>query len=97
MPKCGHCREFSGSATEVIAHQRSCSTDPRWARVVELRAEGKVRTADRVAKRLKGVKGRPMPAETKEYLRRRREERKAAGVVNVKDARESLERKTKVV
>jgi len=83
MPKCGHCRDFAGTAGEVISHQKTCSTDPRWAKVVKLRAAGDPQAAARKAKRLLGVKrkGKPMSEETKQYLRHRREERAKAGVV----------------
>lgn len=82
MPSCGHCRDFTGTAGEVIAHQKKCSTDPRWAKVVKLREEGDPKAANRKAKRLLGVKkkGKPMTEETKEYLRQRRADRAAAGV-----------------
>jgi len=83
MPSCGHCRNFTGPASEIIAHQKTCSTDPRWAKVVKLREAGEPDAANRKAKRLLGVKrkGRPMSEDVKEYLRQRREERAKAGVV----------------
>lgn len=40
-----------------------------WARVVELRAKGRGEAADRLARRLMGVKGPPMDEETKRKLR----------------------------
>lgn len=40
-----------------------------WARVVELRAKGRGEAADRLARRLMGVKGSPMDEETKRKLR----------------------------
>lgn len=83
MARCGHCANFTGTAGEIIAHQKACSTDPRWAKVVKLREAGESDAANRKAKRLLGVKrkSKPMSEELKEYLRQRREERAKAGVV----------------
>lgn len=47
-----------------------------WARVAELRREGKDDSAGRLARKLLGVQGEPMSEETKEKLRRYNEEHK---------------------
>jgi len=67
--RCGYCSNFSGTATEIVQHQKAgCSTDPRWAKVVELREEGK--RARRKIRELLGVKGPTMSEDRKEYLRK---------------------------
>lgn len=69
MAKCSYCEVFSGSASEVLAHLRSgCSTDPRWAAVAALRRAGQGQMADKIARRIMGVKGPEMPEATKEKL-----------------------------
>ncbi len=85
--RCGYCRGFDGTASQVLAHQRGgCSTDPRWGRVVRLRQDGENDKATRVAKRLVGAKkkkGPPMTEEKKEYLKNLREERSRLGAAKV--------------
>lgn len=88
MPRCGNCRDFVGNAYQIIEHQRQgCSIDPKWSKVVSLHGEGQHDKAAHLAKRILGVKKKgksaPMTAETKEYLRRLKAERKAAGVVTL--------------
>jgi hypothetical protein len=70
---CGACgTEGLKGISELKNH--SCRIKEEWARVMDLRREGHDETANRVARRLLGVKGDPMNEETKEKLRRWKEE-----------------------
>lgn len=61
-------RSLEAGAAKVRAERQ------KWAHVLELRGRGKRATAERVAKRLLGIKGPPMSEEKKAELRRWKEE-----------------------
>jgi hypothetical protein len=73
---CGACHEFR---TKVVIKLRShwrtdCKWRQKWARVIEHREAGRPETADRVAKRLLGVKSDPMSEDRREYLEQYRKD-----------------------
>jgi hypothetical protein len=73
---CGRCGEFRTRFIEFLApHLRVCR-DPRWSRVTEAREEGNAALATRRAKTIMGIKGKEMPEERREYLRRHNAEHK---------------------
>lgn len=61
-------RSLEAGAAKVRAERE------KWAHVVDLRRRGMRATAERVAKRLLGIKGPPMSEEKKAELRRWKEE-----------------------
>lgn len=71
---CGHCHgKIREGTAGLFAHWRGeCHGDPRWDRVLELRAEGAEAAADRLVRRILGV-GEPMDEGSKARLRAYRE------------------------
>jgi len=83
--RCGYCSNFSGTATEIVLHQKAgCSTDRRWGQVIELRHEdaaiahgGKSKRVKRKIRKILGVSDRhKMTEDRKEYLRKYNAENK---------------------
>jgi len=73
---CAKCREYRHRKVgKMLAHMKTCP-DPKWKAVVEARLKGDTERAERLAKKAMGIKGEPMSDETKEQLRRWREEHK---------------------
>lgn len=80
---------MAGIRTVQILKDHGCPTMADWGRVMKLRQEGETQSAERLARRLLGVKGEPMDEEAKERLRRWKEEH----AQEIKD-REELKRNT---
>lgn len=64
----------TGIRSVAVLKDHRCSVKEDWIRVAELKRQGKGESADRLARRLLGVKGEPMDEDTKEKLRRWKEE-----------------------
>lgn len=64
----------TGIRTVAVLKDHGCAAREDWARVTLLKRQGKSDSADRLARRLLGVKGEPMDLETKERLRRWKED-----------------------
>lgn len=89
-PACGK----TGIRSVLVLKDHRCPTMSDWGRVMKLRQNGEIESAERLARRLLGVKGEPMDDETKEKLRQWKEEHaeeiKARSEVK-RQARERLE------
>ena len=76
MAKCGFCKKFTGSGSEILAHQnKECGADPRWGRVMELHQKSLHDSAARLARKILGL-SKPMPEEKKAQLKAWRETNK---------------------
>jgi hypothetical protein len=65
---CASC-QTDGIKTVAELKSHSCKTREEWAKLIALRKEGKEDAADRLTKKLLGVKGPEMPEEIREQLR----------------------------
>lgn len=86
------CPACSTSGLKSVASLKShgCTMVADWARVTLLRQKGEDQAAERLARKLLGVKGEPMSEEAKEKLRIYKEEH----AEEIK-AREELKRTTR--
>ena len=92
---CGHCNRWRfpkrRQAQEFFEHRRTDCENVKWARVVQLRAEGNQDSADRVACAIMGVKKKEMKPEDRaqvdQYNVDHREE------INLKKRQQRLQRR----
>jgi hypothetical protein len=86
----------SGISSVKILKDHGCPTLSDWGRVMKLRQQGESHAADRLARKLLGIRGEPMDEETKEKLRRWKEEH--AAQIKVRDEiRRAAQKRQKVL